>query len=107
MLEELIKAGPNNYVEKKLRKTFYMLQKWGLVLTHEDLAKNKWYLLMPDEVRTALESVSGPYIAMAKEGKKGPTAKELRMASIMGDILGHTDFTIVNSMVINHRLSES
>ena len=25
LLEELIKAGPNNYVEKKLRKTFYML----------------------------------------------------------------------------------
>ena len=51
LLEELINAGPNAYVEKKWRKTLYMLQKWGLVLTYEDEANGKQYLLMPDEVR--------------------------------------------------------
>ena len=58
---------------------------------------------MPDEVREALATVSKSYIGLAKEGKKGPTAKDLRMASFMADLLGHTDFTIVDGIVINHR----
>lgn len=103
LLEELIKAGPDSYLEKKWRKSLYMLQKWGLVLTYEEGAYDRQYLLMPDEVRKALASVSSDYITMAKEGKKGPSAKELRMASMMADLLGHTDFTIVDDMVINHR----
>lgn len=103
LLEEFINADANQYVEKKIRKSEYMLQKWGLVLTYEDLADNKWYLLMPDEVREALASQAAPYIALAKEGKKGPSAKELRMASFMADFLGHTDFTIADGIVINHR----
>lgn len=103
LLEELINAGPNAYVEKKWRKTLYMLQKWGLVLTYEDEANGKQCLLMPDEVRDALGKVGAAYIAMAKEGRKGPSAKELRMASMMANLLGHTDFTIVDGMVINHR----
>lgn len=106
LLEELINAGPDTYLEKKLRKSPYMLQKWGLVLTHEDEVNGKWYLLMPDEVREALSTVAASYIAMAKEGKKGPSAKDLRMASFMTDLLGHTDFTIVDGIVINHRASE-
>lgn len=57
-----------------------MLQKWGLVFTNEDEAAGKWYLLMPDEVREALEECARPYIALAKEGKPLPAAKELRMA---------------------------
>lgn len=36
LLGELIVADPNAYIEKKMRKTPYMLQKWGLVLTYED-----------------------------------------------------------------------
>ena len=84
-----------------------MLQKWGLVLTYEDETNSKWYLLMPDEVREALAAVSSSYIEMAKEGKKGPSAKDLRMASFMADLLGHTDFTIVDGMVINHRPTTS
>ena len=104
-LEELINAGPDTYVEKKLRKSPYMLQKWGLVLTYEDEPNGKWYLLMPDEVREALSKVSSSYIAMAKEGKKGPSAKELRMASFMADFLGNTDFTIIDVIVIKHHPS--
>lgn len=103
LLEELINAGPNTYVEKKWRKSLYMLQKWGLVLTYEDEPNGKQHLLMPDEVREALASVSPAYIAMAKDGKNGPSAKELRMASMMASLLGHNDFSIVDGMVINHR----
>ena len=107
LLEELINAGPDSYVEKKLRKSPYMLQKWGLVLTYEDEANGRWHLLMPDEVRETLAPVGASYIAIAKEGKKGPSAKELRMASFMADLLGHTDFTIIDGMVINHRAANS
>ncbi len=103
LLEEIINAGANNYVAKKSRKSEYMMQKWGLVLTYEDVADNKWHLLMPDEVREALASVAAPYIELAKEGKKGPSAKDLRMASFIADFLGHNDFTISDGIVINHR----
>ena len=101
--EELINVGKDTYVEMKLRKSPYMLQKWGLVLTFEDESNGKWHLLMPDEVREALATISTSYITIAKEGKKGPSAKDVRMVSFMADLLGHTDFTIGDGMVINHR----
>ena len=75
LLNEFIEAGPNAYIEKKERKTEYMLQKWGLVVTYVDTAKSKWHMLMPDEVREVLKEYAEPHIALAKEGKKGPTAK--------------------------------
>lgn len=106
LLEEFLNVGSNNYVVKKIRKSEYMLQKWGLVLTYEDITANQWHLLMPDEVREALAPEGSSYIALAKEGKKGPSAKELRMASFMADLLGHTDFSIQNGIVINHRPKE-
>ena len=63
----------------------------------------KQYLLMPDEVREALSKVSSSYIVLAKEGRKGPSAKDLRMASAVASLLGHSDFTIIDGVVINHR----
>lgn len=102
ILEEILDAGPNAYIEKKMRKTPYMLQKWGLVLTYEDEESDKWHLLMPDEVREALEECARPYIALAKEDKPRPSAKELRMRSVIADLLGTDDFTIVNGMVIRN-----
>ena len=107
LLEQLINAGTDTYIEKKIRKSHYMLQKWGLVLTYEDEAAGKWYLLMPDEVRESLATVSSSYINMAKEGKKGPSAKDLRMASAMASLLGHTDFTLIDGVLINHRPPQS
>lgn len=80
-----------------------MLQKWGSVLTYEDTSENKWYLLMPDEVREALVPEAAASISLAKEGKKDLSAKELRMVSFMADPLGHTDFTIKNGTVIKRR----
>ena len=84
-----------------------MLQKWGLVLTYEDEPNGKQHLLMPDEVRESFSSVSSSYIALAKEGKKGPSAKDLRMASALASLLGHTDFTLIDGMVINHQAIQS
>lgn len=106
LLEEFFNAGPDAYVEKKWRKSPYMLQKWGLVVTYEDEPNGKQHILMPDEVREALSTVSSSYITLAKEGRKGPSSKELRMASAMASLLGHTDFTIIDGVVINHRAKQ-
>lgn len=103
LLDELVKAGSDEFVQRKQRKTYYMLQKLGLVATYEDDAKGLWHMIMPDEVRTALQGYYEPYLDMANAGKKGPTAKQLRMAAFMRDILGHDDFTIIGNQVINHR----
>lgn len=105
-MDEFLTAGPNGYIEKKAHQTDYMLQKLGLVVTYDDYANSKWHMLMPDEVREALKEVAEPYIALAKEGKKGPSAKELRMMSLFSDLLGHNDFSIVGNTVINHRAAE-
>lgn len=102
LLEELLNAEKGTYIVKKARKAFYMLQKWCLVLTYEDVANGKWHLLMPDEVYDTLKEVAIPYIEMAKAGQKGPSAKELRMRSFMADLLGHSDFTIQGNTVINY-----
>ena len=103
LLEEFLIADKGTYIIKKARKAEYMLQKWCLILTYEDEANGKWHLLMPDEVRESLMEVAFPYIEMAKAGQKGPSAKELRMRSFMTDLLGHSDFTISDNTVINHR----
>ena len=107
LLEEFLTAGKDTYIVKKARKSEYMLQKWCLILTYEDTADNKWHLLMPDEVRTALSTVATPYIELAKSGQKGPTAKELRLRSFMSDLLGHNDFTVIGNTVINHRAKDN
>ena len=107
LLNEFIEAGPNVYIEKKERKTEYMLQKWGLVVTYIEIVKSKWHMLMPDEVRESLKEYAEPYIALAKEGKKGPSAKELRMMSMLSDLFDHNDFTIVGNTVLNKRNSTS
>ena len=39
MVDEFVKAGPNKYVQRKMRKTPYKHQKFGLVLTYEDEVK--------------------------------------------------------------------
>lgn len=102
LLEEFLLADKDHYIVKKARKTEYLLQKWCLVLTYENMVNGKWSLLMPDEVRASLHEVAMPYIEMAKAGAKGPTAKELRLHSLMNELLGHSDFTISSNRVMNH-----
>lgn len=53
LVKEFVAAGSNVYVERKMRKTFYKLQKYNLVLTYEDNGNQVWKMLMPDEVREA------------------------------------------------------
>jgi len=53
MVDEFVKAGPNKYVQRKMRKTPYKLQKFGLVLTYEDEVNQQWHMLMPNCVREA------------------------------------------------------
>jgi len=103
LLEEFLTADRDTYIIKKERKAEYMLQKWCLVLTYEDTDNRKWHLLMPDEVRDLLKTVAFPYIELANAGQKGPSAKELRLRSLMTDLLGHSDFTINGNTVINNR----
>lgn len=103
LLEEFLVADKGTYIIKKARKAEYMLQKWCLILTYEDEVNGKWHLLMPDEIRESLIEVAFPYIELAKAGKKGPSAKELRMRSFITDLLGHSDFTISGNTIINHR----
>ncbi len=42
LLKRIIDAGPNQYIQVKARKTCYKLQKFGLVLTYEDLVNGQW-----------------------------------------------------------------
>ena len=51
LLEVFVTASANAYVVRKIRKTLYKLQKFGLVLTYEDDAKGEWHMLMPDSSR--------------------------------------------------------
>ena len=54
LLDKIEKAGSNQYIVVKQRKTLYKLQKFCLVLTYEDHEKGEWHLLMPDCVRESL-----------------------------------------------------
>jgi len=90
LVKEFIDAGPNAYVVKKARKSDYMLQKMGLVLTYVDYDNNQWSMLMPDEVREAL----APLIDISIEEREhiGKTdiktlRKQMRMFGAIGSLL--------------------
>lgn len=83
IVDEFVRGGPNTYVTRKARKTEYKLQKYALVLTHIDEAKGEWHLLMPDDVRESLSTNLSFYLDLANKGIKAPSAKELRMMTMM------------------------
>ena len=88
LLDKIEKAGANQYVVVKMRKTPYKLQKFGLVLTYEDFEKGEWHLLMPDCVRESLAESYPAYLDMAVKGVKPPSAKELRMMTALQRLMG-------------------
>lgn len=88
LLDEFVKAGPNAYVIRKIRKTEYKLQKYCLVLTYEDIDNNQWHMLMPDSVRESLKDSYHFYLDMAEKGVKAPSAKQLRMMAAMNRLMG-------------------
>ena len=83
LLDKFVKAGANQYIVVKQRKTLYKLQKFAIVLTYEDNERNEWHLLMPDCVRESLATSYHAYLQMAEKGVKFPSPKELRMMAFM------------------------
>lgn len=88
LVDKFEKAGPNEYIVVKQRKTFYKLQKFGLVLTYKDNDKGVWHLLMPDSVRESLAESYPAYLDMAEKGVKAPSPKELRMMAALQRFMG-------------------
>ena len=88
LLDKIEKAGPNQYIIVKQRKTLYKLQKFCLVLPYEDQEKGKWHLLMPDCVRESLAKSYLTYLEFAEKGIKPPSAKELRMMVALKRFMG-------------------
>lgn len=83
IVDEFVKGGSNTYVIRKTRKTEYKLQKYALVVTYINEVKGEWHLLMPDEVRESLSTNLPFYLDLANKGIKAPSAKELRIMTMM------------------------
>lgn len=88
LLDEFVKAGSNAYIVRKMRKTEYKLQKYGLVLTYEDINNFLWHMLMPNSVRESLQESYQFYLDMAEKGVKAPSAKQLRIMAALNQLLG-------------------
>lgn len=88
ILDEFVKGDDSTYVVRKECKTPYILQKYYMVLTYCDEEKGEWYLLMPAELRKFLSNDYKVYLDLTLQGKKGPSAKDLRMMAFMKDLYG-------------------
>lgn len=88
LVDEFVKSGPNHYAIRKMRKTYYKLQQYGLVLTYKDMEKQEWHMLMPDEVRESLKEDYKYYLDLAEAGQKLPSKKELRMMEMLNYLMG-------------------
>lgn len=88
ILDEFVKGDDSIYVVRKERKTPYILQKYYMVVTFCDEEKGEWHMLMPAELRKALSDDYKVYLDLALQGKKGPSAKDLRMMAFMKDLYG-------------------
>lgn len=71
-----------------MRKTYYKLQQYGLVLTYKDMENEQWRMLMPDAVREAFAPCYGNYLDMAEKGVKLPSKKQLRMMTALSRFMG-------------------
>ena len=88
LIDEFVKAGPNHYAVRKARKTYYKLQKFGLVLTYVDTEKQEWHMLMPNEVRETLAPDYADYLDMAEKSIKLPSKKQMRLMAVMAHLHG-------------------
>lgn len=84
LLKEFYEAGPNAYISKKIRKTPYKLQKYGLVLTNEDPAEGEWHMIMPDCVRISISKYASRFLELVQDNKNMPTAKSIRLLDALG-----------------------
>lgn len=88
IVDEFVKGGDDTYVVRKQRQTFYILQKYFLVVTYCNEAKGEWHMLMPKALRESLATSLPFYLDCAMKGVKAPSAKELRMMSAMREFFG-------------------
>ena len=91
IVDEFVKGDDSTYVVRKQRKTCYMLQKYYLVATYCDEEKDEWHMLMPKELRESLSESLPFFLDLAMKGIKAPSAKELRMMSMMNRLLGDSE----------------
>lgn len=78
ILDEFVMGDNTTYVVRKQRKTPYILQKYYLVLTYCDEENDEWHMLMPSDIRQALSTDYKFYLDLAMQGKKAPSAKDIR-----------------------------
>ena len=86
LVDEFVKAGPNQYITKKMRKTQYKLQKYSLILTYEDFEASEWKMLMPDSVRESLAVSLPAILSIAEKTGKAPKYKDLRMLAFLNSL---------------------
>lgn len=55
LARDFMSAAPGAYVIRKKRPRCYMLQSLGLVATYEHIDNSEWHMLMPNEIRKALQ----------------------------------------------------
>ncbi len=84
LVEEFVKAGPNQYITRKIRKNHYKLQKYSLILTYVDIEANEWKMLMPDSLRESLSIYLQDMLTIVKRMGRVPSYKELRMLALFG-----------------------
>ena len=86
LVDEFVKAGPDQYITRKMRKTQYKLQKYSLIQTYEDFEAGEWKMLMPDSVRESL-ATSLPYIlSIVEKTGKAPKYKDLQMLAFLNSL---------------------
>ena len=86
-LLDVVKAGPNQGVRRKMRKACYMLQKLGFVVTYQDWSVGEWIMFMPNEVRASIADEFQPFLEVAQKGLKRLSACNLRSVPCMEQMI--------------------
>ena len=70
LVDEFVKAGPNQYITKKMRKTQY----------------SEWKMLMPDSVRESLAVSLPAILSIVEKTGKAPKYKDLQMLAFLNSL---------------------
>ena len=68
-----------------MRKTYYKLQKYSLILTYEDFEAGEWKMLMPG-VRESLSTSLPAILLIVERTGKAPNYKDLRMLAFLNEL---------------------
>ena len=86
LVDEFVKAGLNQYLIKKMRKTQYKLQKYSLILTYEDFEAGECKMLMSDSVRESMSTSLPAILSTVEKTGKAPKYKDLRMLAMLNGV---------------------